>query len=452
MSTTISGRIPFVRLFVATLCLLMFLLQPAESQTITVLHNFTGGPDGAFPETGLVMDRAGNIYGVAEQSNDGAGTVFKVARHGGGWTLTTLRDFTPGSDGNYDDGAFPKKLVFGPDGALYGAATFGGGIGHCGDQHSLAGCGVIFKLTPPAQFCATVQCPWTETVLYRFSGGDDGGSPSGPLVFDAAGNLYGTTIVGGTGACAIYPGVNGCGVVFKLSHSNGDWTESALYSFADSPDGYWPSGGVVLDSSGNLYGVTRYGGLANGCYGTGCGIVFEISPVGSGWTEKILYTFQGTNDSGNPVGGLAFDPSGRLIGTTTGIGYYPYDSATVFMLAPSGGNWTFAVIYSDPGNYFGGSYDNLIADASGNLYATAPLDGNQSGYYDYGKVYKLTPSNGGWTETDLYVFTGIQQYGLTPEGSVSRDTDGNLYGTTTYGGTGTCNGEGCGTLFELASH
>src|SRR5664279_4129579 len=164
--------------------------QAAHAQvgTLEVLHTFTGGTDGAAPDAGLTMDRAGNLYGTANVGGSGGsghGTVFKLKRSGSGWTFSVLYAFT----GNLDGGGPEARVIFGPNGNLYGTTTGGGPDNH----------GVVFRLSPPASFCRSISCPWTETVLYRFTGGADGGSPeTGDVVFDQAGNLYGTTAVGGS--------------------------------------------------------------------------------------------------------------------------------------------------------------------------------------------------------------------------------------------------------------
>ena len=181
---------------------------------------------------------------------------------------------------------------------------------------------MVYSLSPPATGCKTALCPWTETILYQFTGGSDGSNPGGNLTFDRAGNLYGTTP---------YGGAFGQGTVFKLTPSNGGWTESVLHSFTGGSDGEQPNGGVILDEAGNLYGTTWEGG-GSGCWGPGCGTVFQLTPSGSGWKENILYSFQYGTDGGYPIGGLIFDPSGNLYGTTTSGG--SGGGGTVFELSP----------------------------------------------------------------------------------------------------------------------
>src|SRR5271166_1949839 len=237
--------------------------------------------------------------------------------------------------------------------------------------------------------------------------------------------LYGTTAYGGGGSgCG---GNNGCGTVYKLTPSNGGWTESVLYSFQGGSDGAFPYAGVIFDQAGNLYGTTAYGG-GSGCAGNGCGTVFQLTSSGSGWVENTLYSFQGGNDGASPFGGLIFDQSGNLYGSTAYTSSFGVGGGTVFELSPSGSNWIHTVLYSFSGG--AGPYDTLTIDA-GNLYGTT----NRDGAYGYGSVFKLTHSGGGWTYTSLHDFTAGSDGGYV-YGGVILDSSGNLYGTTQYGGSG----------------
>ena len=318
-------------------------------------------------------------------------------------------------------------MTIGPDGSLYGTTYEGGGYQNCDDGWIT--CGTVYKLSPPANACATALSLWTETILYRFTGLADGAYPAGALVFDQAGNIYGTAGAGGN--CV--PSDGGCGVVFKLTPSNGSWTESLLYKFTGVPDGMDPTSGVIFDNSGNLYGTTFLGGIEGGFWGVyGNGTVFELSPSGSGWIEKILCQFQGECEGANPRGGLIFDAAGNLFGTT-------FQTPTAFMLTPSGGNWSYSLLYAF--SCCGGEpTDSLTQDSAGNLYGTT----NQGGAYYYGTVFELTPSGGGWAYTDLHDFTGNPDDGGSPGGNVIRDANGNLYGTTTEGGA-----NDLGVVFEI---
>jgi len=379
--------------------------QAAQAQSFTVIHAFTCGMDGGNPYAGLTFDRGGNLYGTAyeggvDNCEYGCGLVFKLSRSGPGWTLTTLHDFL----GSNSDGAYPEgEVVFGPDGSLYGT-TSSGGSGNC------YGCGTVYNLKPPQTACKTVSCSWTETVLYLFTGHDDGGFPVYVVpVFDQAGDLYGTTA---------YDGVFDDGVVFKLTRSNGGWSESVIHAFG-GPDGSHPMSGMIFDGAGNLYGTTEVGGRYSQ------GSVFELSPSGSNWVATTLYSFEAGSDGAGPAGGLVFDQAGNLYGTDVvgGSG----GGGTVFELSPSGGSWTYALLYSFPGG--SAPFDSLVMDGAGNLYGTAQA----GGAYQRGSVFRLAPFNGGWTYTDLYDFTGGDD-GALPVGSVTVDAMGNLYGTAPKGG------------------
>jgi uncharacterized repeat protein (TIGR03803 family) len=387
------------------------LTHAAQAQTFTLLHSFTGAGDGTEPLSGLTMDQAGRLYGTTYGSeyggSSGFGTVYRLTHSGSGRILTTLYTFRGGSDG-----ANPlARVVFGPDGTLYGTTSAGGDGGS-------GGYGTVFNLRPPAVACRTAQCPWTETVLYRFTGGSDGASPSygdGP-VFDRAGNLYATTLSGGA---------YGCGVVFKLSRSGNDWTESVLWSFSGGNDGGDPFSGVILDHAGNLYGTTAYGGTE------ASGVVYELSPSGSGWTQKILYNFTG-EDNGPPVGGLIMDADGNLYGTTGAF----LGGGEAYELGLVDGSWT--MLRRQVFSAYEGPFDAPTLDASGNLYGTSSFSGGD------GEVFKLIPSQGGWNYLRLHVFTGGENDGYDPIGGLLLDAGGNVYGTASGGGV-----DGQGTVFEI---
>jgi uncharacterized repeat protein (TIGR03803 family) len=251
-----------------------------------VLHSFTGPPsDGAFPYAGLIADSAGNFYGTTSAGGaSNSGAVFKVDSAG---TETILYSFTGGSDGALPYGG----LLRNSSGLLYGTASAGGiTTGNCFPS----GCGVVFLVTPAGK----------EVVLHSFTGSPDGASPYASLIADSSDNLYGTTYNGGAGGCT-----NGCGVVFELDKAG---TEMVLHSFLGSPtDGAFPYAGLVRDSTGNLYGTATYGG------GSDSGVVFELGTTG---TETVLYSFKGTTDGAFPHAGLILDSTGNLYGTTYGGG------------------------------------------------------------------------------------------------------------------------------------
>jgi uncharacterized repeat protein (TIGR03803 family) len=303
-------------------------------------------------------------------------------------------------------------VIIGPNSSLYGTTNQGGGV---------CNCGTVFNLRPPTSACKTALCPWAETVLYRFTGSPDGAYPrNGDLVFDQSGYLYGTTVQGGP--------LN-AGTVYQVAASGG--SEQVIFSFGDPNYGYYPYGGVIFDAAGNLYGATGNGSPA------GNGTVYELTNPFGTWVENLLWSFSpGGSDGVAPVGGLVFDQSGDLYGTTSSGG--SGSGGTVFKLHQFiSGGWTFTVLYSF--NYSGsvnnpGPRDSLVVDAGGDLYGTTLADGA----YGYGSVFRLTPSQGSYTYTDLHDFTGGGD-GAYPKGNVILDANGNIYGTASQDGT---NGEG----------
>ncbi len=360
-----------------------------QAQTFTPLHTFSG-TDGQEPITGLTMDRAGNLYGTTYYGGAGFGTVFKLARKNSSWIFTPLYSFRGGTDGAFPGG----RVVIGPDGTLYGTTEQGGSSG-CYNS----GCGTVYNLRPPASACKTALCPWTETVLYRFPdfNGGDGADPVGELTFDQAGNLYGATAAGGSSCCN--------GVVYKLTPSNGGWTESVIFNFQTS-GGIVPAGGVIFDPLGNLYGTTNQGGAHQ--FGT----VYQLTSSGSGWTETVLHSFQSSSD-GSYSADLIFDSSGNLYGATFDDG--PNGGGTAYQLTPSGGSWTFNLLYGFTGDGFGGQLGGKLAlDAAGNVYGGTIY----GGAFDAGTVFKLSPSGSGWLYTSLHDFHTFGNDGEFANGSL----------------------------------
>jgi uncharacterized repeat protein (TIGR03803 family) len=272
----------------------------------------------------------------------------------------------------------------------------------------------ILPLAALTIICA-VSC-WaqpTEQILYTFTAGNDGGLPEAGLILDSKGNLYGTTALGGTSCC---------GTVFELTpNSNGIWTEQVLYSFtggAGTGDGLEPYGGLIFDRTGNLYGTTLGGGSAGG------GTVFELSPGLNGvWTEKVLYSFTGGSNCGAPLFGVILDPVGNLYGTTNSGGTKGFGCAFE-LVAGSNGAWSEKTLYSFTGENDGGyPYGSLVFDSTGNLYGSAQL----GGAHDYGIVFEMSPQlNGGWREKVIHSFTGGAG-GMSPLGTFVFDRAGNLY-------------------------
>jgi uncharacterized repeat protein (TIGR03803 family) len=280
-----------------------------------LIHVFTGKPDGVSPVAGLVFDNEGNLYGTTSKGGTyGRGTVFMLVPSSSGvWTEKVLHNFSG------RDGGGPKAgLIFDASGNLYGTTAFGGDFNF----------GTVFRLVPVG------GGGWTENVLHNFTGGSDGGVPLSGLVFDSAGNLYGTAYDGGVTSACVFVASSGCGTVFQLTPmSSGTWNENVLYAFLGGNDGYNPDAGLILDAGGNLYGTTTSGGSLEACDGFGCGTVFEVSPSSSGWIENILHIFTGTGDGENPLAGLTIDTSGNLYGTTE-IGEGGGCCGTVFELMP----------------------------------------------------------------------------------------------------------------------
>jgi uncharacterized repeat protein (TIGR03803 family) len=273
-----------------------------------------------------------------------------------------------------------------------------------------------------------------EKVLYAFTGGSDGNGPNSPLIFDNAGNLYGTTVTGGA---------DGYGTVLELKPSGSGWTETVLYSFVNLSDGVIPIGPVLLDKKGNLYGLTQQGGPS------GYGTAFELSPNSNGgWTKTTIHAFAGGSDGISPYGGLVADSKGNLYGFTLSGGsgpcqYYGPGCGTIFELKRSHGSWKEVVIFSFPGGSGGQTPIGLTLDEAGNFFGTT----SQGGSGDAGIVFKLSRSEGGWTETILHAFTGGGD-GSSPSASVTLGPAGNLYGTASEGSGGGCT-DGCGLVYEL---
>lgn len=428
-----SGR-RFALLFV-----ILFVTSPAWAVSENILTSFVANPNGANPQSNLIADAAGNLYGTTYYGGRfGVGTVFQLQPgENGRWTESVLYNFTGSADGRYPIAG----LVLDTAGNLYGTTVDGGSFS--GNECSYQGCGVVFELSPG-------KGTWTETVLHSFTGPpNDGANPKTNLVLDAAGNLYGTA-----------------GMVFELSPSqNGGWTETILYSFTDFAGGEYPTSGLILDSKGNLYGVTEFGGNPNcenlGGDNQGCGVVFELSNSGNGtWTESVLHTFDG-NDGAFAYGNLTLDSSGNLYGTTTGGpgSYCSEGCGTVFRVSPNqDGSWTETVLYIFAGGPDGiNPVGNLLLDDSGDLYGVTQGGGSDACYYDCGIVFELTPKHSGnWTETIITRFapTNLSQpLGDAPAGGLLRDSQGNLYGTASLGGSfqGPCSSGGCGTVFKITS-
>jgi uncharacterized repeat protein (TIGR03803 family) len=409
----------------------------------TTLYTFTGGNDGASPNQNVALDRFGNFYGTTNTGGTGnAGVVFKVDTSG---HETVLYTFTGGTDGANPNGVFRDW-----QGNLYGTTSSGGGA---------SSAGVVFK----------VDTSDHETVLYTFTGGNDGGFSDSGVVVDWFGNVYGTTA---------FAGAAGLGVVFKIDKSG---HETVLHTFRRGLDGDQPDlAGVVLDWFGNLYGTTAFGGAGGG------GVVYKLDPLGN---DIVVYAFPGPAGGQYPrASGVILGSDGRLYGATnyggrsghgvvyklnadgsdedliytfellTGDGYGQPDQGVIrdadgnlygaTFIGQADVGYGFGVVYKvDPAghatvlhNFSGGSDgaypNNVIRDSAGNLYGTA----SGGGASNAGVVFKIDTSG---TETVLYSFTGGAD-GSFPLGGLIRDSAGNLYGTTNGGG-----GSNAGVVFKL---
>ena len=474
-------------LFGAALALAVFaaaMTAPSRSAwanplTLIPLHDFDCPVDkcpndGTQPYAGLVADGAGNLYGTTLGGGEyGLGTVFELTptRTAGkvtGWTSKILYSFCPeGSVIGCVDGYLPysgASLIIDGSGNIYGTTQSGGNVANCpttaGWLHP--GCGVIFKLTPPGAGASN----WQYDVLYRFCSAAncaDGASPSGPLLLDGSGNLYGETSAGGTTSanCGATASGLGCGTVFELTPNAA--APTVLYTFcakANCADGAEPSGGLAWDASGNLYGTTVVGGAntsASACP-AGCGTAFELTAPLPAGAERVLYDFCATGgtscaDGSGPNSSLIADDSGNLYGTTLGGGSAGFGAVFELTPPPIGRIkplWDEAVLHNFASSSGDGQwpYGGLVMDCMGNLYGTTAFGGTNS----HGMAYELIAREG-YSETPLYNFcskrgTGVPlicQDGGQPQAGLIMDRSGNLYGTTyTDGPDGNY-----GTVFEL---
>lgn len=388
----------------AVLALAVLTAYPSGAQTFTVLHTFTGTPDGEYPQAGLVMDAEGNLYGTTNNGGNkyNWGTVFELAPDG---TETIIHTFSGGPTAS----PWRSNLILDAQGNLYGTSI---SSGPCGPS-----CGSVFEITPTQAF----------KVRYRFESPASGEWPFGTLVEDGEGNLYGVTYLGGA---------SGMGEVFKVTPAG---VETILHSFAGGKDGGNPSG-LTIDAHGNLYGTTGAGGTGS-CNG-GCGTVFKITPSGS---KSTLYSFKVAPDGNDPSAGLILDAEGNLYGTTFIGG--SYGDGAVFKLSPSR---VETVLYSFAGGTDGDQpVAPLVMDTEGNLYSTTASGGASCSvnYLGCGTVFKLAPDG---IETVLYRFSGGAD-GWNPQAGLILDSKGNLYGTATSGGDygAACLAYGCGTVFKI---
>jgi uncharacterized repeat protein (TIGR03803 family) len=398
---------------------------------VTNLYSFTGIPDGNTPIGSLVADAAGNLYGVTFVGGTlggctrnkvvNCGTVFELKPGSGGtYTETIIHDFGGAGDGQVPLGG----LIIDQAGNLYGT-TSGGGVFHEG---------IVFQLSPQS------GGGWTETILYNFgqNNASDASEPGAGLIFDSAGNLYGTTQLGGA---------TDNGAVFELSPPSGSgaWTENVLYSFQGGSDGSYPYGGLAIDYRGALYGTTHLAGLGGE---PGYGTLFELVPPsgGSSWTESVLHRFTGKSDGGRPQGNL-LRIGQSLYGTTSSISG---GAGTVFEVSPSAGGVNFETIYTLPTSDQEGNdpTSGVILGPGDELLGTAQNGGDVQG----GTIFELVPHSGGaWT---FSLVATLGDFGLSsPQGLFIHN--GRLYGVASYGGDQHCVSggsgvKGCGAVFSIA--
>ena len=378
----------------------------------TVLYSFAEDVNGAYPLSRVLMGSNGRLYGTTNLSGIAGGTVFELTRSRSGvWTIMAVHDFDVNTEGAYP----VAGLVFDTSGRLYGTTTLGGA----------SNAGTVFEWFYESG-------AWQFKVIYTFAGGHDGQAPAGDLIFDAAGDLYGTTPYGGE---------FGQGTVFELVPSQGgQWTEKVLYSFRGKRDGATPVSALVFDPAGHLYGTTNQGGGAKPCP-AGCGTVFKLTPNGKGkWIETVLYRFQGTTDGALPYGGLAIDQDGSLYGTTNFGGDLTCNGGTscgtVFKIDQNGSE---TVLHSFTSVNADGMFPlaGLVFGPGHNLYGTTYA----GGAFNQGTVFKISERG---RVTTLHSFQGSPQDGQGPEAPISFDKAGNAYGTTFSGGTGST-----GTVFKI---
>ena len=385
--------------------------------TFKKIHNFDSA-NGQGPAVGLIADAVGNFYGTTEYGGAyGEGVVYELSpTSNGGWMESVLYSF--GSMAG--DGMFTRsKVTMDPSGNLYGTTPLGGAFGQ----------GTVFQLMQSSPGA------WTETVLYNFGAtSSDGITPLAGVIIDVAGNLYGTTSLGGT---------KNEGTVYELTPAlGGGWTETKLHDFGTNQgDGIFPLADLVFDAQGNLYGTTQAGGQSHGN-----GTVFQLAPAGGGaWTETILHSFL-RGEGYAPSTAVTFDVSGNLyLSLSLGGMGFSQRAGTVYELSPNaGGGWTGTVLYYFQGK---GAYhpeSSVAIDGSGNLFVCTES-------FHSGAVVELMPAGDGtWNETIIHDFRGPD--GVAPVGSLLIDSSGNIYGTTASGGlysNDVCGDSGCGAVFEI---
>ena len=424
MSDSFAVSLPRLFLALGTLLAVAMASGGLAGAQEKVIHTFSYA-DGEEPEGGLLADPSGNFYGTAKGGGTHSkGEVFEMVHEpNGSWKLEIIYPFQSVMNGVLDGGIPESALIRDGQGNLYGA-TYGGG------QH---GHGTVFELMKKS------NGKWSEKILYSFGATSlDGYGPMGEVVRDAKGNLYGTTYIGGK--------YNG-GTVFRLTpKATGEWTEKILHNFKPGAEGYDPRGHLALDSKGRLYGATYFGGET----ATGLGTVFELIPgANDEWTAKVIYN-SGliAGDPGTFAGGVILDAKGNVYGTSLEGGQSQGQSCscgTVFeLLSEPNGTWKEKTLYAFHLATTDGyaPQSALTFDKAGNIFGTT----QKGGTYGGGTVFELSPAAGGkWTEKLLASFGKNEADGSSPIAGVIRDSTGNVFGVTLFGGT-----SNEGTVFEIA--
>jgi uncharacterized repeat protein (TIGR03803 family) len=400
-------------------------LGKRATPTESVLWNFSpaSGPDS--PLGGAIAGPGGVLYGVTEYGGKyRSGTVFKLTPKGLGYSSTVIWNF-----GNQGDGKLPTSLVRDRDGAFLGT-TFNGGTFNEG---------TVFRVSPS-------QSGYAEKILWSFGKKHDAAHPFGGLLVAAGGSLYGATEFGGAvdaSRCA-FRALHGCGAVYALTRSGQNYTERVLWSFGTGQDGWYSNATLIPDATGALYGTTELGGNNR------WGVAFKLTPKGKRYTEQILWNFGAASDGAEPEGGLLAGADGALYGTTSqgGIPVGNVSPGTVFELTPSGSGYQERVLWNFNGQDGQEPWSSLIVDAAGNLYGTTLRGGvsSPSESQGQGTVFELTPSGGTYTERVLWMFQGSPTDGQFPAAGPLLALNGALYGVTSYGGN---HDPGAGTAFKI---
>lgn len=383
-----------------TIAALSLFCSASATSTQHVVYSFTGGVDGGNAATSVAFAPSGKaIVTTVQGGADGCGTVDRLTPSQGAWTSRTLWTFTCGADGKNPHGGVTLDAA----GDIFGTTVAGGSGGICvGD-----GCGVVYRIAARGGF----------RVIYNFTGGNDGFGPGNPVALDTHGNIYGDAPDGGA---------HGVGVVYQLSYRRGSWKQKVIHAFTGRDDGAVGSlGPLLVDSAGDIFGVTEIGGFHQ------AGNAFKITPNANGtWTFTVLYAFKGAPDAAFPYGGLISDASGDLYGTT----YYGGTSGNgaVYELMPrSSGRYAERVLYSFSGGADGGNpTTTLMFDSAGDLVGTTTAGGGSCGC---GVIFKLDHVTG--LESVLHTFGSSRTDGQSPLYGLTADTNGDLFTATVGGGS-----------------